>query len=567
MAAWRRGAGLVLVALAIMAAAGCGGRTGGGASAGGLPLLEYTLVTEVDPSKFASPEHDVVTPYIEKKFNIRIKEVTWYNVQVQPFREMMNQWIAANNLPDVFLTSSMEYSSTEDLGVFADLGPYVKSDMPNHAKYFDARYWNSFKNKGVITQIPCAEVSTSNPRFATDPYVTQRGAHCLWVREDILRAAGYTFEPMADIAKRTTELGKKCTLKDLAVTPAINTPEDFYQMLKKIKALNLKVGDKPVIPLEMYNWYMFHMGTMFDYGQFRIDKDKKVAGYLGAPGAKPWYRFLNRLYQEGLIDQDFSIQKADQMEAKVASGRVACGGYVDNFGSAQESMKKAVPGAAIRYIPWPKETPGMGFADIFKGGFRSVAFNKNFKEIKRLVRYFDWFYSDEGLDLITWGPQEAGLWELKDGKKVFKDKTLERDILAGTKGARGADYYGLFDWTQGDPLFYSKAVNGVPYLAYPNPKSYLRSYPLKLDVAVVASDLCAQPLMNTNGTASYPVGQAASATDTYFWGDFLTQDSAKLLMAKTPAEFDKAWDEVYKIFLEKGQYEQAVKDMEKVLNP
>lgn len=531
------------------------------------PLLEYTYVTEIDPSKFADNPNDVVTPYIEKKFNIKVKEIVYYNATVEPFKEMMNQWIAAGNLPDVFLTSSVEYSATAGLGVYADLGKYVNPQyMPNFCSYFDMKFLNEFKNNGVLYQIPCVEVNTAtDPRYATDPYVEGTGAHAFWVREDVLAKAGYKFTPIDEIAKETTDAGKKPTLDQLKIDPPINTPDDFYQLLAKIKSLNLTVNGKPMIPFDMYGWWQFHMGSMFGAGQFSVDKTGNVSGYLGAPDAKAYYQYLNKLYNEQLIDQDFLIQKGDQMDEKIASGQVAAGGYFDNMTTVVQSLEKNDPAARIRFIPWPKEDPNYGFYDIFKGGFRSVTINKDFKEIERLVKYFDWFYSDEGLDVITWGPESAGLWQMQDGKKVFKDKTVENDILNGIKGDKGADYYGLYDWTL-SPAFNSKAVNGVPFLAFPNPKSYQRSYPLKLDIEAVTRDMFSQAGVNTQGTASYPVGDAASATDTYYWGDFYN-DGASLLTAKTGDDFNAAWDKIYQTFLDKGQYQQAVADMTKILKP
>ncbi len=53
----------------------------------------------------------------------------------------------------------------------------------------------------------------------------------------------------------------------------------------------------------------------------------------------------------------------------------------------------------------------------------------------------DWIF-------FTWGPEGTGVWEADaDGVKKFVDKETEEACLKGTTGKKGADYYGLYDWT------------------------------------------------------------------------------------------------------------------------
>lgn len=40
------------------------------------------------------------------------------------------------------------------------------------------------------------------------------------------------------------------------------------------------------------------------------------------PEEKEYFRWLNHMYNEGLLDKDSFVQKDDQYKAKIASGRV-----------------------------------------------------------------------------------------------------------------------------------------------------------------------------------------------------------------------------------------------------
>ena len=93
------------------------------------------------------------------------------------------------------------------------------------------------------------------------------------------------------------------------ITPAIETPEDFHQLLKKISELNITVGDSSLIPFSSIDWSQFHLGSMFDFGHWRINDEGDVGGFLGTEGAKEYYKYLNTLYKEGLIDPDFIVQR------------------------------------------------------------------------------------------------------------------------------------------------------------------------------------------------------------------------------------------------------------------
>jgi len=271
------------------------------------------------------------------------------------------------------------------------------------------------------------------------------------------------------------------------------------------------------------------------------------------------------MYREGLIDNDFIGQKDDQLQQKVASGRVACGMYVPDLVGAENAIKQVVPNASIRYITWPKETPGYGAFDLNEGGFWRLIIKKDFKDIKRLTEYFDWMYSDEGFDILTWGPESAGLWEIKDGKKVFKDKEVEQDCLSGVLGKKGADYYGLYNCkTDSSFAFMSKAAICAPVISGYNPKSYTRSYPPVIDIQAVNMSLCGINGVDYSGRYSYGDGGLnAEATASWYWSKFVSDKMAKLLISKSDDDYDRIWDELYKESLKDGKYVEAKADMEK----
>ncbi|NLG24347.1 MAG: hypothetical protein GX558_03260, partial [Clostridiales bacterium] len=371
--------------------------------------LEYSVYLGLsDVATFLDNPNDVVTPYVENKFHIRVSEVIQGGLSTIPFKERLATFIAANNMPDVIIGGAEAVAYALNTGYYGEgYQDLIQNHMPNMNAMLDQGYWSEYSNNGKVTQIPNVIVNVKDEPYASDPYIAPPAPWTMWVREDILKLCGYEFEPNKDIFARTTQQGLKPAVEDFKLTPEIKTPDDFRALLEKIKALNMKVGDSDLIPFSSIDWSQFHMGCMFDFGHWRINDAGEVDGFLGSPGAKEYYKFLNGLYRDGLIDPDFIVQTSDQLQAKITSGRVAAGMFAANYPDAQAGLYKTVgPDASIRYISWPKaDETGLGAFDVFTPGFWRTVVRSDFAEKERLIEYFDWFFSDEGIDILSWGPE------------------------------------------------------------------------------------------------------------------------------------------------------------------
>lgn len=506
--------------------------------------------------------NDVVTPYIEKKFNLKIKELT-PRIKDQTVQQLISQLIAAGNVPDVVEVTATDAEWVARTGLFMDLTPYAEK-MENYKKQVQPEYWDRTNIDGKQYSIHGHIALFPEADFVSDPYYPGSYSHALWVREDILVQLGYKLTPIDEIKKNTVDAGKKPTAEDMKIEPAISTPDDFYTLLKKIKDANLKVGDKPVIPLSIASWSQFHVGAMFDWGHWRINEAKEVDGWFGLAGAKEYYKFLNKLYQEGLIDQDFVIQKNEQLQQKVAAGRVAVGMWLPDFPGAQQAVTQVVPEARLRFIPWPKKEEGKGGYDcegVGGNGFNRLFVNKDFKNVDRLIAYWDWLYSDEGQDLIAWGPEDAGIWKMDGDKKVFVDEEVKNAVLNYERNKKGQDYYGLYDRNTHEGTWSPIVAAGPEPYNFHTPD---RSYPARIDFNDATRNLLGRNGVIPSGRGAYndnsPVTQDIGS---YFWGEFQNIKVAKILTAKTEADFEKAYEEIYNEFLQKSNYAAAREAMKK----
>lgn len=528
------------------------------------PLLEISFAPrniQIAQIMMSQSPDDVVTPYIEKKFNIKLKDV----IQVpndSTIEQAVAMWIAANNLPDALECGISSLPALAQTGKFADLTEYARQ-MPNYFKYFPEKYWDRTNIDGKQYSIHGIQNAWPPSFYDDDPYYEGVFSHCMFVREDILAKAGYSFTPVDEIKKNTTEKGIKPTVEQFAISPAIDTPDKFYEMLKKIKDLNLTVNGKPLIPMSILPWQQFHIGSMFDFGYWRLNKQGEVDGWFGLPGAKDYYKWIANAYNEGILDKDFLLHKDEEYQEKVSSGRVAVGmAWMPDYKGAQQALQQVVPEGRFRFIPFPKTDPQLGWYDVVvPGGYWHVMVKADMpaENIKRLTEYWDWLLSDEGQETASWGPEEGGLWEIKDGKKVFKDEKVANDCLNKVRNGNGADRYGLMEATQKGT--FSPLVHAAPEI--PTEHLFFRSYPAKLDFDEVTRNLLGRNSQNFTGSVAVSDNtKLVSDVSNWFWGEFSGKTIAKLLKTKTDSEFDAAYEQIMKDFIDKSNYNVAKKQME-----
>lgn len=529
-------------------------------------LLQYSFYAATDaPQSYFGNPNDVITPYVEQKFNVKVKEVL--NNQGQSFKQRFNLFIAANNLPDVISANQTDAVTVASSGRYAEVGELIKAHMPNLMKYLPEEDWKDALYQGRMYSVPSPFINVGAEQYKDDLYSVPMQNWSWVTRESILRELGYTFKPLSQIKDEINATGNKPTAEDFKVQPEIKTPEDFYNFLVKVKELELKSGNKDLIPLTIPHALQIHLGAMFgvtNAWQYK-ESNGDVTGWLGSENAKAYYQFLNKLYSEGLLDKDFSIQKPEQLQEKIASGRAAAFMWIPDLNGARTSLKALDPQDELRpmFMPLQDGVEYAGIDHMSPTSFQ-LFINKDFKDIPRLLEYFDWFLSDEALELNVWGPEELGLWEMKDGVKVFKDQALYESLANGEseKGTPAFDNYsnkGL----GGNSTAFHTALTLHGY----SPADWRRSYPFEINddwIYIYANAFATNPNIDFKGLLSQGVDDTTNKAGTWWFGEFSEAKSTKLFMARSEEEFNKNWDTLYKEFLEKTSYEDARNDMKTV---
>lgn len=536
--------------------------------------LEWLTYTFIDVGNTIQPdgesELDCITPYLEEKFHIRAEQVTFG--QGEPSQQRLNMLIAAGNLPDVINLPNPDLPWLVNMGVVKPLNDYLEY-IPEMTKWVDELGWKMMSVDGVIYGLPnYGNPDIDNPEVQAiidqcGKFYQAPSGSALKINEKILEEAGYKFKTVAEIQAECDAEGRAPTWEDFALEPAVETFEDFEKMLYTIRDTCTTEAGVPVIPLTLSDWAILHIQNLFAPSSqwWRNPETGEVSAYLELPWAKDTYKSLVKWVHDGILDPDYLVQKQEVMQEKVASGRVAVYYSVPNQLSCREAMTEMYPGYDFRPLRWPTTKYGetvnyAGHANdgSYPCGYRNMVINNDFKETERLLEYFNYLWSEEFLELQTWGTEEAGLYEIVDGKKQFVDPALYESIRTGTKteDGRSASTYGIYD-PQNYYKYTAKALLMAPMHPF-NYKDARGNYPMQVDVFSYFTKLAGSESIVTDGSVlSAGYDELTNSPSNFYHYEFRSKGIAELIGTTSDEEFDAVWDRWVEDFRTQGKYDEV----------
>lgn len=313
--------------------------------------------------------------------------------------EKLNLLMAAGQAPDISFTyNEAVVANYVKAGGLTDLTKLLPKSGANLAKYLGPDLLQFGQWGGKQWAIPAKR--------------TFSGAHSGFIRQDWL-----------------DKLGLKVP----------TTTDELYKVLKAFKEKDPgNVGKDKVIPFAItVDPNNIHWTSALIWESFR----KKVSEEVGAtterwnvPGHKDAVRYLNKLYNEGLLSPNFVLDKDGQQYVKdIVQGNV--GAAIHNFdniyranpGMATE-LAKNVPGAV--FVPFDLKNSNTGTFQKWKynanGMFIFVPrFSKN---AELAVKYLNWMSKPEVLLYLQNGKQGVHFKSMRNGIPVeFVDQNTLPD--------------------------------------------------------------------------------------------------------------------------------------------
>lgn len=298
-----------------------------------------------------------------------------------------------DHFPDVigFQGKPGTFSDYCEQGAFLALDDYEEL-LPDYNSF-----WNS---------LPEEEQWMKNTRKGSDGkvyyapvYGMERATniHAWLYRKDILEKHGLevpqTIDELYDVCKKLKEI----------------YPESYpFSMRSGLSNLDL-IGS---------SWKPnFHVGAYYDF-----ENEKWSYGVL-EPVMREMVKFLNKMVTEDLLMQDFlSINTSSWQELVTTDRGFIMPDYQTRIDFFNSLVRGVNPEFTIAAMVPPKAENGTGIAMINKQNFDPMGFGVmntgNAESIANAMRYVNWFYSDEGAEIISWG-KEGETFEIVDGKKRY----------------------------------------------------------------------------------------------------------------------------------------------------
>ncbi|MEK4060829.1 MULTISPECIES: ABC transporter substrate-binding protein [Paenibacillus] len=368
-------------------------------------------------------------------------------------------------------------------------------------------------------------------------------------------------------------------LKELGY-PEVKTLADYEKVLKDYVALHPETDGQPTIPLTLNadDWKImitvtnpaFTTTGAPDDGEYYVDPETYEAKlHYKRPEEKEYFRWLNGMYAQGLLDKDAFVQKDDQYKAKVASGRVL--GLISQEWeySDGENALKAAGKDEYTYAHFPvtlsEEYKDHSFMSTGIDGY-GLAITTAAKDPVRIIKWLDWMSSDEGQVLRSWGVEGKHYTVNADGKREVPAEISNRKANDAANFAKetGIGQYLIFGARYGDGVkdstdnYYTATFPEEIVAAYSEAeKESLKGYN-----ATTWKDLFPKedefPVKDTGALYNMPV-----PTDGQYQvifnktRDIVRKRIPEAILSK-PADFDKVYD-AFLVELDKA----GAQDMEK----
>lgn len=144
-----------------------------------------------------------------------------------------------------------------------------------------------------------------------------------------------------------------------------------------------------------------------DNGSWLVDEDYNCIFKQKSENEREYFRWLSRMYDEGILDPNFATQTDDDYIAKLASGRViAITDSLWHYNQAHAALN--AEGKTDRtYCGLPvtlradQKAPSLMYQGLQVG--YGIAITKSCEDPVRAIKFLDYLCSDEGAVLYRWG--------------------------------------------------------------------------------------------------------------------------------------------------------------------
>jgi putative aldouronate transport system substrate-binding protein len=314
--------------------------------------------------------------------------------------------IASNNFPDLIFAKN-------DLSKLIEVNAVIRLDdyIEKYGKNMKSLYGNQIKKLKYSMEDP--SIYSVGTFEIKDKILEVSGS--LQMQNAILKEFGY---------------------------PVIKTLEDYENAMKAYIRKYPEINGHKTLGLSLLTfewlWYLSLSNTgnyvigCQDDGQWIVDQDTLQAQYKFLnKDIFQFYKWLNHLYHEGLLDPESFTQSEDMWKMKMK------GGYVLGTAYPLWGLKKIhsflkTNGMDDRTYAYLPVTVSDKYLDTsmkdygFSGGW-GISISSSCKDKRKAFKFLDWMCSEEALILTNWGIKGIHYYLDEDGRRIAYKNLLETD--------------------------------------------------------------------------------------------------------------------------------------------
>lgn len=392
----RIGAFALAAALCAGAMAGCSSREKNQIGEDGILELEF-YNADGEEDLWDNPVAQAITDATGVRLKID------YPVAAQDMKVAL--MIAEQNFPDLIYAKG-DASSLIDAGALLDLTDLIEEYGPNIKKLYG-------------DQLDKLKYSKE------DPSIYQLSSYA--IGSTIYKSAG-TAQVQWDVLKEN----------DYKVP---QTLDELEKMLKDYMAAHPTTDSGlPTIgfTLSASDWHWLitlgnPAGTIADgapdNGQWLVDDDFNAVYKFRSDKEREYFRWMNRMYNEGVLDPEFATQTHEDYIAKISSGRVLALFDADWDFEDAERVLKADGKLGKTYAPLPMtmdedtKCPILMDQGLVVG--QGIAITTACKYPVEAIKFIDFLCSDEGQVLTNWGIKDVNYFVDENGKRYRTPEEVE----------------------------------------------------------------------------------------------------------------------------------------------
>lgn len=362
---------------------------------------------------------------IEEKTGMKVE---WDVAPGSQYQEGMQVRAAAGgDLPDIIKDPYWNPMKMVDQGIVIPLDDLIEEHAPNLKQYME-----------------------DNPRIASLMRAPDGKIYFL----PAVTAGAASSDPYGLVINRTW-------LENLGLEEP-RTLDEWYNVLKAFKEqdangngdpndeLPLSPNDKSGRDLRLFasavGLHLFYSGGYYP------NEDGKIEFQFMSDEAEEWVRWLNKLYEEGLIDPEMASYNEEQFNSKISRNLIGVtSGFVNNTESFNSTQKDNGFENPNWYPVLPPANEGVeGFYEEYGPLSGAFGITTSSKQPENAMKFLDYIMaSKEGSRYMAFGI-EGKSWEMVDGEPRFTDWAVNHpDGLSLTNALRTLGAFPTVPWIRG----------------------------------------------------------------------------------------------------------------------